>query len=144
MVHLHVFYFIPLAHYYRNRHIVFYYVYSLPGIYVCTCIWLLFMIALRVHIFLSSENVSCLCYLFFSVKLSGLLAFVCRTCRIQYGGRSLHCLLVALQSRSETTEIVLYYGVAGRIVGTDSGCVCVLHSSKSALILHPREIQALG
>ena len=34
--------------------------------------------------------------LFLPVNASGLLAFACLTCRIQYDGRSLHCLLFLL------------------------------------------------
>ena len=36
---------------------------------------------------------------FLSVNASGLLAFVCRTCRIQYDGMPLHCLLCLLHYR---------------------------------------------
>ena len=50
--------------------------------------------------------------LFLSVNASGLLASVCRTCRIQYDGRSLHCLLRLLPYNAVslsffvTTELV--------------------------------------
>ena len=60
---------------------------------------------------------------------SGLLAFVCRCCRIQYNGMSLHCLLcfycitiiiiVSLYRSFMATGLVISLG--GRI-GTDTGC----------------------
>ena len=46
---------------------------------------------------------------FLSVNASGWLAFICRTCRIQYVGRSLHCLLCLLHYALQCSIYVSWF-----------------------------------